>query len=536
MNKKVLSLLLAGIMLISVLAGCEGSSGAPAQEPSASAPSSESPSDAAPSEAVSSKDTLILAISADPSRLRSDSVRGLANRSFRTIVYDYLFISGDDGGYEPWLCKSFELDEDGLGVTLHLEEGVKFHDGNVMTAEDVIASLQIGAADTSYGSVMKFIDFENCKAVDANTAYLKFLTKNGVWQAPLVSVGIIEKAAYEAVGNPDEFYADPMTTAPYVLKNWVSGDSLTFEAFEDYWKGAPKIKNMILRVISESAVSLMELTTGGIDVFYNMTRENYQTASANPELIGYDGMASPTSIFLGMNLNNPALNDLRVRQAIAYAIDLNAICIGAFDSAATPCYSMIGVNALGYDASWEQNYPYQYNPEKAKELLADAGYGDGSLSFTVIVDSTASRQLMAEQLLNMFAEVGITLNISKNDSATATDIVSKTNDYDMYIRGMSVNEGDSITNLTTTVGTKGTHMEADAAHYEDWLRITTSISEELDADKRAEGYKELQKAFIEDMVYWIPGVLQKLYSAYSAKLDGVIIHGGYWYWTNAYFK
>lgn len=222
--------------------------------------------------------SIVIVASGDPGRLRSDTINSMDEMPYNRLVYDYLFTRNSQGEYEPCLCESFTLDDDNLGVTLNLRQNVKFHNGNTMTANDVLASLYYGMQDTASGSQLDFIDFDNSAPVDDNTLYLKFNRINGVWQSALLAIGIIEREAYESAESADAFYLDPMTTSAYVLENWVSGDSLTFKAFPDHWYGAPKIENIIVRIISESSVALMELQTGGVDVLFNMSLENYQSA------------------------------------------------------------------------------------------------------------------------------------------------------------------------------------------------------------------------------------------------------------------
>ena len=532
--KKSLAALLCLVLTAALLSGCTSNSKPAAQTPAGVTPAADA-SSAAEAEPMSSRDTLVIVTNGDPGRLRSDTINNLANMTYNRLIYDYLFTRNSQGQYEPCLCESYQLDNDNLGVTMKLRENVKFHSGNIMTAEDVLASLMYGKQDTSSGSQLEFIDFENSKAVDANTLYLKFNQLNGVWQSAFLAIGIIEKSAYEAAASPDEFYLDPMTTSAYVLENWVSGDSLTFKAFPDHWYGAPKIETIVVRIISESSVALMELQTGGVDVLFNLSLENYNSACAIDGVVGYDKQPSTVSVFLGCNLKNEALSKLQVRQAIACAIDWDAICSGAFDGAAESCSNPLGKNALGYDARWETDYPYSYNPEKAKELLAEAGYGNG-LSLRVLVDDTPSRQLMAEQLYNMFANIGITLEIQKHDLATTNDIVSNSGDYDLYIRGAYNNSGDIVTFLATSMGFTAINVEADTVDGPIYTDYLNKISKEMDTDARVELYKEFQETFIEDMMYWVPGVQMTIYAAFDSDLADIEMPGEYWIWNNAYFK
>lgn len=539
--KRILALLLCLVMAAAAFVGCgnsdkqgSGDTSTPTDSQGSSQGSTGSQGDAS-AEVVSSRDTLVIATSVEISRLRSDSFNTLATMTYNRLVYDYLFTRNSSGNFDPCICTGYTLDADNMGVTLNLREGVKFHDGNVMTAEDVLYSLIYGKQDTSSGSQLEFIDFDNSKVMDDNTLYLKFNKVNGVWQSAFLAIGIIEKSAYEAAASADEFYLDPMTTSAYVLENWVSGDSLTFKAFKDHWYGAPKIETIIVRIISESSVALMELETGGVDLLFNLSLENYEAACAMEGVTGYDKQPPIVNVFLGCNLSNEALSNLKVRQAIAYATDWDAICTGSFDGAAEPCVSPLGKNALGFDSKWETDYPYAYNPEKAKELLAEAGYGDG-LSLRVLVDETPSRQLMAEQLYNMLAEVGITLEIQKYDQATTNDIVANSNDYDLYIRGAYNNSGDIVTFLATSMGFTAINVEADTVDGPRYTDYLNRISAEMDTDARIALYKEFQEDFINNMMYWMPGVQLTIYAAYDSALMGIETPGEYWVWNNAYFE
>ena len=224
-----------------------------------------------------------------------------------------------------------------------------------------------------------------------------------------------------------------------------------------------------------------------------------------------------------------------MRQAIACAIDWDAICVGAFGGAAEPCASPLGKNALGYDSKWETENPYKYDPEQAKAYLAEAGYSDG-LTLRVLVDDTPARQLMAEQLYNMLAKVGITLDIQKYDQATTNDIVANSDDYDLYIRGAYNNSGDIVTFLATSMGFTAVNAASDAEYGQEYLDLLAAIQTELDTEKRVELYKQLQDEFMNNMMYWMPGVQMTIYAVKDQNLEGIEMPGEYWVWNNAYFK
>lgn len=159
--KKFLAVLLCLVMTVAAFSGCTSTNdpadqtAAPADQTAAPADQTAAPADQTPApdaEPVSSQDTLVIVTNGDPGRLRSDTINNLANMTYNRLIYDYLFTRNSKGEYVPCLCEEYQLDADNLGVTLKLREGVKFHDGNIMTADDVLASLVYGKQDTSSGS------------------------------------------------------------------------------------------------------------------------------------------------------------------------------------------------------------------------------------------------------------------------------------------------------------------------------------------------------------------------------------------------
>jgi ABC-type transport system substrate-binding protein len=135
----------------------------------------------------------------------------------------------------------------------------------------------------------------------------------------------------------------------------------------------------------------------------------------------------------------------------------------------------------------------------------------------------------------MLAEVGITLDIQKHDMATTNDIVSNSDDYDLYIRGAYNNSGDIVTFLATSMGFTAINVEADTVNGPIYTDYLDRISKEMDIEQRVIFYKEFQEVFMQDMLYWIPGVQNKIYAAYNKDLKGIEMPGEYWIWNNAYF-
>ncbi len=526
-NLTVLLTLLLVLTLVLSLTACGGSSSsAPASSvPANNASANNSPSSgtvAAQSEdtVTTSKTELIMASNTEPGNLRQDSLMGLSNYILLRQCYDMLLEVGADGNYSSNVLESITLDEDSMGASLVLKQGILFHNGEECTAEDILFDMQIVRSESAYGALMSFLDLDNVEILDRYSLHVPFNSIYGPWQSGFTQVYIFSKSAYEAVGAT-EFWLNPVTTGPYMLEEWVQADHLTFKRFDDYFMGAPILEKITMRIITESSVQLMELQTGGVDLIWNIGSEQVDSVAADPNLTLQE-CGGLNLVYMGMNCNNEALSDLRVRQAISYCIDRDLIVQGSWNNKATVSYSILGPNATGYNDAFEgDNYPYPVNIEKAKELLAEAGYGDG-LTLKLVVDSTAERQLAAEQIYNMLQPVGINVEIQQMDFATVTSVLNNTNDYDLYIRGIGVNGGGEGYWVLINPGLYGlTHFESDAGPgYEKWSSVLDSIASETDINKRVELYKEVQEVFYEDGVYFVPLCFPNTYGACASNFVG----------------
>ena len=173
----------------------------------------------------------------------------------------------DKSVIDPLLAESWEADEDGMGVTFHLRQDVYFHNGEKMTADDVVYSYATLTANSSQASVYSWIDFGGTKAIDEYTVYVPMKDYNITWADDLQFVGIYCKSYCEAnKDNAELFLGGCIGTGPYQLVSWTTNDSVVLKRNDNYWGEKAIIENVTFRVISEMSVALMELQTGGIDV------------------------------------------------------------------------------------------------------------------------------------------------------------------------------------------------------------------------------------------------------------------------------
>ncbi|MCD8009829.1 MAG: ABC transporter substrate-binding protein [Lachnospiraceae bacterium] len=484
------------------------------------------------SEQTESADLLTVAISTDPSNLKMDNITTYSGPILENVI-EPLFQQNNEGVMENNLIEDYELDEDGQGVTLYLLPDLKFSDGSDVKASDFIFSLSI-ALSGGFASNLDYIDFDQTEAVDDSTIYMKFTQTYGPWKLGFRYILLISQTAYEATDEAS-FWQAPVGTGAYRVSEWSSGDHITLEANEYYRDGVANIQTINFRIISETSVAMMELRTGGVDLVYSVSNEEVNKLEETPEegLTVFEQSGS-TGHYLGINDSKEIFADKRVREALAYAIDVDELITGTFEGNAVRNTSIIGEAMLGYSETYAgENYPYQYDPEKAKELLAEAGYADG-LTLSILVDDTAVRRSMAEQLYNMFAEVGITLEIEQVDYATATERLNNTTDWDLFLRAAGYASVEGLTTLKSSSVYNLCRFDVlPLDGYDHWSELISEIELTTDDEARAALYSELNDYFFSDCLYWVPLVVPTNYMIHTSSLSGFERAGDNIFWHDA---
>ena len=481
----------------------------------------------------SGKTTLTVAIPTDPGNLKMDNKTNYT-APFMYNVMESLYAINEDGTYRHPLIEEATLDEDGQGVTFKLKEGVKFHNGDEMKASDVMFSTTI-AMTGGFSANMDYLDMDQSQVLGDYEIYYKFTKVYGPWEQAFTCVSVISQAAYESTDEA-EFWLSPVATGPFSISEWTSGDHITLTRFDDYWDGPAKLETILFRVINETSVAFMELQTGGVDLCYSVSNDDVNNLLENPdENLTVFSKQGNVGHYLGINNSKELLSDIRVRQALAYAIDREALIEGSFDGNATLNDGILGPGDFGYSDTYAgDNYPYQYNPDKARELLKEAGAENITLS--IVVDDTAVRRSMAEQLYNMFADVGITLNIQQYDFATATDTLNNTTDWDLFLRSANVNTGEMLVILKNAAVYGLNRMDVlPVEGYQEWADLLNQIEGETDTEARAALYQELMDRFITDWFFWVPTVIPDTYMIHASNLTGFEYTDAI-YWHDAYFE
>ncbi len=367
--------------------------------------------------AATTKDTVTFVIgndimSLDPGNTSSDTDYIM----YATCVYEGLAAIKSDGSVVPMLAESWDIQDDGLTYVFKLKKGVKFHNGDEMKASDVVFSYNYAKESpftASFGGLYDVVE-----AVDEYTVKVKLVAPFAPFLRSVAGAMIHSEKAVKAAG--DGYGLNPVGTGPFKFVSYDLGQKVTFERFDDYHRGAAKLKTVVYKIVADPNTALVSLESGTVDYLFSVPQISYEDLKKNDKLqvIEYE---SRELTHLTMNLNAEPFNDIRVRQAVNYAIDKAALIKIALEGLGAPATYVLNDKYFGYSADVTG---YEYNPEKAKELLAEAGYPEGlNLKLTTCDRYSKSAQVVQEQL----GKVGINLEMDQTDMNAMMEAVATGN-------------------------------------------------------------------------------------------------------------
>lgn len=474
------------------------------------------------SSAAAVKDTLTIATQADMGD--KDPINGSTTNDtikIKAQVYETLIErTVPDQEYRPLLAEKWEFNEDGTELTITLREGIKCHNGETLTSEDCLFSLSC-LRESANKSVTDHMDLEKSYAVDDRTfvivmdeAYMPVIANLSYPTCVMFS-----KKGYEE-GNGDWANMD-IGTGPYTWGEWSIGSEVKLVGFDDYYvEGQPAIKNVDFKVISEDGNRYIEVETGGADLCYNLSGVDIAAAESNPDVELFREYTMD-NCYLSFNIRNEPFNDVRVRQAIAYALDIDSAWQVCMDGVGQPAKGLLPDNIndsiAKTDSPYHVDYPvYKYNLEKAKELLAEAGYPDG-FSCRYHVGHMALRQAYGEFFANALAQIGINVEIVALDAATNAQALKVEHNFDIYTWGIAATNGDiDFANRFFYTGTVNnifgySDPEMDA--------LIDAAAKEPDAAKRTELNAQIQQKALDECII-VPIYQQEDIHCHVASLKG----------------
>ena len=380
MKKKFLALVLLMTLLGTVLSGCGDGSAAETQK----------------SRADTNELVVGIAQDLDDSLDPHKTVKA-GTREVMFNVFEGLMKPTPNGDLTPAIAESYEVSEDRMTYTFHLREGVQFHNGETVTAEDVVYSIQrcTGASETGIVQVEAFSVIQDIKTPDDKTVAITISEPSNEFISYMTTA--ILPADY------DKQDTAPVGTGPFKVVSRTAQDSVVLEKFDGYWGTPAQLDKVTLKIIENADSLMMSLQSGAIDLCAHLTSTQVAQLGEN-----FDVAEGTMNLVQALYLNNAEkpFDDVRVRQALCYAVDKQEIIDLAFDGYGSPIGSSMYPAFGKYFDDSLTNY-YTKDVEKAKALLAEAGY-PGGFDMTITVPSNYKPHMdTAEVLVQQLAQIGV---------------------------------------------------------------------------------------------------------------------------------
>ncbi len=380
MKKRILAVILLLGMLTTLLAAC-GSKGANPEK-------------------RREANEIVIGIPQDFDSLDPDHMTAAGTKEVMFNVYEGLVKPTSDGNIVPAVASDVNVSDDGLTYTFKLRQGVKFHNGDTVDMQDVLFSLNRRMSEDDAAAHLAALDIIADVKGEGDTLTITLGEPSGEFLAYMMNVFIIPAEYEESVAS--------MGTGPFKVVSHTAQDSLVLERFDDYWGTAAKVAKVTCKIIEKADALVRGLQSGALDMVSHMTYA--QTSQLKKESFHVEEGSMNLVQALYLNNSVKPFDDVRVRQALCYAIDKQGIIDLAFDGYGTPLgTSMFPSFAKYYDASLTDYYPH--NEDKARELLKEAGYPNG-FEMTITVPSNYQPHVdTAQVIVEQLKKVGVTATI-----------------------------------------------------------------------------------------------------------------------------
>lgn len=540
--KKRMSLILAAAMAAGLaMTGCGGSGGSGDTQ----ATSGENGAATAPAVGESKGDTvdtagyLVAALNAD---IQTADVQK-TSKDYQTPmnIFDRLvdINVAEDGttSIVPSLAESWDISADGLEYTFHLRQGVKFHNGNDFTAEDVAYTFHRlltveGGINTEFIDQVKGANellegtadtLEGLEVVDDYTVKITLKEPYAAFLACISSPGvsIYDSEATEAAG--DQFGLDPAVTVgtgPFKFTSWTLNDQLVLTRYDDYWKGASALPGVVVKIIPDTETQTMMFENGELDVidldFVADAMDRFE--ATYPDQIVEGNRVGIT--YLTMNQNIEPFNNVQVRKAVQMAIDKQAILDALYGGRGQVEHGIFPHGLIGFNPDQEA---IPYDPEAAKALLAEAGYADGFTMELAADSSSSDTTTMALEIIKeQLAEVGINAEIKNYDEATWLD-TRKAGELGSFLATWTADFNDPDNFIYTFFGNEE-KTRIRSLNYPDTVvmeRVSAARGIVNDDERMAE-YQALEEKIIHEDAAWAPMYSRKHLFAVSKRVQNYV--------------
>ncbi len=472
--------------------------------------------------------TLVIASTQVPRHLNGAVQSGIATAVPSTQIFASPLRYDENWEPQPYLAKSWDVSEDGLTVTLNLVDNATFHDGEAVTSEDVAYSIMTTKANHPFKSM--FAPVESIDTPDAQTVVINLSSPHPALLlalspalAPVLPKHVFDDGQ-DIKSHP--MNATPVGSGPFMLEEFKPGEAIVLKKNPNFFlEGRPKLDEIIVRIIKDPSALLIAMENGEADMYPFMagSQEIRRLEKADHLTVTADGYAAVGPInWLAFNTASPKLSDVRVRQAIAYAVDRDFITKALHRGVSSPQRGPIIEGSPFFDASIPA---YDTDLDKAKALMTEAGFADGmELTIDYIPGPKEQQQSIAEYMKSQLKKIGIDVTVrAAPDFPTWAGRVGG-HDFELSM-DIVFNWGDPVIGVHRTYLSNNIRQGVIWSNTQQYANdkvdsLLNAAAVEIDPEKRKALYSEFQQIVATDLpVYWINAL--PYHTAYDAKLQNV---------------
>lgn len=468
-------------------------------------------------------DALVQASLGDATGLIYNITSDSASHDVAANIYNGLVKYDKDLNIVGDLADSWDIDDDGKVITFHLHKGVKWHDGKPFTAEDVAFTYKFmidPKTPTSYDA-----DFRLVKRLEVLDLYTVRVTYGQPYAPALISwsMAMLPKhllAGHDVTKSP--LLRKPVGTGPYRFLEWKPGQSITLVANNDYFRGRPYLDRLVYRIIPDSATMFLELLNGAVDIMGLTPLQWMKQTDNNPrfkqQYDKYQYLSFGYS-YVGYNMTKPMFQDKRVRQALTYATPKEDIIKGVLFGLGQPATGPYKPGTMWYNDKVKK---YDYSPEKAKQLLKDAGWKPGKdgilvkdgkrLEFDLMTNQgNTVRTSIAEVLQKSWEKVGVKVNIRVLEWAAFINEYINKQKFDAVVLGWNITNDPDLYDVWYSGNCGGQKLNFVCYKNKELDKLLLEGRQEFDPEKRKEYYFKAQEILAEDQPYtflYVPQALE----------------------------
>ena len=454
---------------------------------------------------ASAQETVVIAQQLEQGSLNPADNRGLSDNTVGRVLFEGLV--GFDQNLElvPELATEWDINDEATQITFTLREGVSFHDGTPFNAEEVkyYFDWATDADNPLAGRAASLLgDIDSVEVVDDLTVRFNLNQPNGamIFNFVTANARIISSTAIKTYG--EDIDRNPVGTGPFKFKEWADGQYILVEAFEDYWGEPAKVDQIEFRVVNNDATRIALLQTGEAHFIEMVPPPLVAALEANPDLV-VDATESVFARIFPMNTQIEPFNDVRVRQALNHAIDREQLVQVALQGYGTALTSVMPEAVFGHTPQT----PYEYDLEKAKQLLTEAGYPDG-FTTGVLTFNSDEFSTVGQILQQMLSQVGVTLELQPTERGALVERIFKPfeeTDLEASLVGASTTTADADRAFRASFTTSAWPPDSNNWSFysnEEVDALVDEASQIGDQDRRAELYAQAQ-AIVWEEAPWI---------------------------------